>query len=90
MGIFNNIFYFVKFIYYSLITFPRDVRTLSKILKVFVKSYIYDKKNLIVSEVFKKWVKKNPNKQCIIFNDQTWTFQDVIRLKTDTLMAILN
>jgi hypothetical protein len=78
MGIINTIFYVFKFIYYLIITFPRDVRTLSKLLKVFIKSYFYDKKNLVVSDVFRKWVQKNPNKECIIFNDQTWTFQDVI------------
>ena len=78
MGILSNIFYFFKFIYISIITFPRDVRTLSKIVQVFVKSNKHEKENLIVSDVFKQWVKKNPSKECIIFNDQTWTFQDVI------------
>ena len=37
----------------------------------------FDRTNIQYADVFRKFVRKNPNKPCIIFEDQTWTFQDV-------------
>jgi hypothetical protein len=39
-----------------------------------------DKNPVAVSHVFRNWVKKQPNKECIVFEDKTWTFLDVIYL----------
>ncbi len=35
-------------------------------------------KNYCVADVVGQWVKTQPQKPCIIFNDKTWTFLDVI------------
>ena len=43
-------------------------RTLNELFKTKTNTY----------ERFSKIVKKNPNKPCIIFNDEIWTFQQVI------------
>jgi hypothetical protein len=42
-----------------------------------IKSILYKYKNLTTADIFLENVKKNPNKACIIFEDKTWTFQDV-------------
>jgi hypothetical protein len=52
----------------------RGVITLSKIKK---KTKYYDDHNTSVPDVFGSWVKKQAKKECIVFNDEIWTFQDV-------------
>ena len=73
----ETIIYFLKFIFYSIITLPRDIRVLYKLIRILLKSKYYDDKNYSVSDIFKKWVKKYSTKESIIFYDQIWTFQDV-------------
>ena len=72
-----SIIYFFKFIFYSIITLPRDIRAVTKLVKILIKSLYHDKKCYSVSDVFKKWAIQQPNKECLSFNDQIWTFQDV-------------
>lgn len=37
----------------------------------------HDKKNRTVADVFRQNVERHPNKVCLIFEDQEWTFQQV-------------
>lgn len=66
-------------------TLPRDFKGYFVMKSLKRKSAHYDKTRETVTDVFQKWVKKQPNKACIIFNDVTWTFQDV----TSTRLGIL-
>lgn len=63
--------------YYTAKNLPRDVRGLVTFAKIKAKLRKLDKYQYNVTDVFSKWVKSQPNKACIIFNDVTWTFKDL-------------
>ena len=74
---FYTIFKILRLIVSFLITLPRDLRGLLMLTKLKKKSENYDRTNNNVADVFTEWVRKQPNKPCIIFKEQTWTFKDV-------------
>ena len=74
----EKIFRALKFIFYSILTLRRDISCLYKLGQVKRKIDFFEKNPLSVSQVFNKWVKKQPNKECIVFDDKIWTFKDVI------------
>jgi solute carrier family 27 (fatty acid transporter), member 1/4 len=78
MNILKSIVNFFRVLFYAILMMPRDVRTIFLLLKILKKASAYDKKKTSVSQIFTKWVKEQPNKACFIFNDQIWTFRDVI------------
>jgi hypothetical protein len=55
----------------------RDLIGAIKLLKIKRKFRQFEKSNSSVPEVFRKLVAKHPNKPCVIFDDQIWTFQQV-------------
>lgn len=71
------IFKYLKILYYIILTLPRDLAGLAILFKIKRKEKYYDSTNLGVPDVFGEWVKTQPEKACIIFNDTTWTFRDV-------------
>ena len=73
----EKIFRFLKFLFYSILTLRRDVTGLYKLAKVKKRITAMDRYPVSVSHVFKDWVKKQPKKQCIIYEEQIWTFQDM-------------
>jgi len=81
----ENILRILKFVFYSFLTLRRDVTCLYKLAMVKRKIVRLDKNPVAVSQVFRNWVKKQPNKECIVFEDKTWTFLDVIYLKKTSI-----
>ena len=77
MSFLNVIKYLLKFFYYVIITLHRDILGLITLLNVKMKIRHFDKNNLAVPDVFKNWVDKQPNKECLVFDNQVWTFLDV-------------
>ena len=67
----------LKFIFYSMLTLRRDVKGLYSLAKVKRRILRLDKNPVSVSKVFRNWVQTQPNKECIVFDDQIWTFSDV-------------
>ena len=59
----------------------RDILAIYLVLKVETKINRYIKKDKVLADIFRKLVYKHPNKPCIIFENQIWTFQDVILKK---------
>ena len=55
----------------------RDLLGVYILIKVETKMHLIDKRNLLVGDLFRKLVKMQPNKACVVFNEQVWTFQDV-------------
>jgi len=55
----------------------RDINAILFFLRSKKKLDEFDQKKLIVSDVFRNLAKKHPNKACILFEDQTWTYQDI-------------
>ena len=58
-------------------TAGRDARGAWRYLQLLVLVYVYQKRNLTVSQVFQRTVKKHPDKVCLYFEDESWTFKQV-------------
>ncbi|KAK7095529.1 long-chain fatty acid transport protein 1-like [Littorina saxatilis] len=58
-------------------TLPRDVRALTGLIKLTLKVRSHTRAKTTVAKLFKDQVKKHPQKPCFLFEDQTWTFQQV-------------
>ena len=78
----NKIIEFLKILFYSILTLPRDFRLGLIALKAIIPVYLYNRNQLSVADIFKKWVITQPDKPCIIFNNENWTFQDVNSMHT--------
>jgi hypothetical protein len=74
---FFQVIEFFKAIFSYLLVFKRDIECLFLGLFVDRKAKIFKQENISVPKLFLRNLKKNPNKACIIFEDKTWTFQDV-------------
>lgn len=68
---------FFKYIFYIILTLPRDIRAAIMVSRLKRQSKVVDRKNYTVSDYYQRWLKKQPNKPCLVFEDQKWTFQDV-------------
>ena len=55
----------------------RDLLGICVLAKVETKMHLIEKRGLVVPDLFRKLVRMQPNKACIVFNDQVWTFQNV-------------
>jgi hypothetical protein len=75
------VFEFLRNLFRSLAGFLqaafRDIRALILLIKIELKMYLNDRKNIVLVDIFRRHVRQKPDKPCIIFNQQTWTFQDV-------------
>ena len=58
-------------------TAGRDARGAWRYLQLLILVYVYQKRNLTVSQVFQRTVKKHPNKVALYFEDESWTFKQV-------------
>ncbi|XP_049811593.1 long-chain fatty acid transport protein 1-like isoform X2 [Schistocerca nitens] len=64
-------------LYVAALTAPRDIKALTRFicLKLQVRSHM--KKNISIGEIFQQHAKKHPNKPCLLFEDEEWTFGQV-------------
>lgn len=58
-------------------TAGRDARGAWRYLQLLILVYVYQKRNLTVSQVFQRTVKKHPDKVCMYFEDESWTFKQL-------------
>ncbi len=73
----SNVLDFFNVILYTLLNIRRDLVALYILKKVKRKIRYIDEKNCSVSEYYSKWFREQPKKKCIVYNDTTWTFEDV-------------
>ncbi|XP_023020391.2 fatty acid transport protein 1 isoform X2 [Leptinotarsa decemlineata] len=66
-----------RWCYVALRTLPRDVRGLIGFIKLIIQMKTLHRRNLTIGDVFRQNVKKHPDKPCILFEDQVWTFAQV-------------
>lgn len=52
-------------------------RAITRYIKVLWIIRGHERNNRTIADVFRQHVRKHPNKVCIIFEDQEWTFQQV-------------
>lgn len=74
----SKILKFLKFVFYIILSLPRDIRAFFAVKHIKQKANLIEKYDYSVSDVFTKWVKKHPKKVCLVFDNTKWTFQDVI------------
>jgi solute carrier family 27 fatty acid transporter 1/4 len=68
---------FVRVVFYSILAFPRDFLALKYRFEIDSDLKVWRKKRLTVTKVFEENVRKHPNKACIVFDDETWSFKQV-------------
>jgi len=58
-------------------TAGRDARGAWRYFQLLVLVFIYQKRNLTVSQVFERTVKRHPDKVCMYYEDESWTFKQL-------------
>lgn len=66
-----------KWIIVALRTAPRDIRALYSYIRLLIEIKGYARNNQSLSDIFYINYKKHPQKVCIVFEDQKWTFAQV-------------
>lgn len=58
----------------------RDLFGLWLVFKIESRLKRIEQSQIVLDDIFEGWVRSQPNKPCIIFNEQIWTFKDVMKL----------
>ncbi|KAL8596763.1 hypothetical protein ACOMHN_053859 [Nucella lapillus] len=66
-----------RYVVVALKTMPRDARGLYTLLKINLKVRYHTTENSTIAALFQARVKQNPQKPCLVFEDDTWTFQQL-------------
>ena len=66
-----------RFLRIVLLTGRRDLIAGINLLKITLLTKHYERSKTTISDVFDKTASKYPTKQCVLFQDQVWTFQDI-------------
>jgi hypothetical protein len=74
----SKILLLIKIIILTFKTFPRDIKGLLVRSRLEKSTEKWIKEGLTLAKQFRKNVLKHPNKAAIIFENKTWTFQEVI------------
>ncbi|XP_026325418.1 long-chain fatty acid transport protein 4-like isoform X2 [Hyposmocoma kahamanoa] len=72
-----NIVMHRKWIYIAIRTFSRDMSAIWCYIKILKLTRNFTKNNWSMPDIFHQVVKKHPHKSCFLFEDETWTFQQV-------------
>lgn len=67
----------LKWFYVAFKTTPRDLKGLTRYVRLLWNIRGHAKKNRNVADVFREYVKRHSNKICFIFEDQEWTYQQI-------------
>ena len=62
-------------------TLGRDARGAFRYLGLLLNVYVYQKMDWTVSQVFQRTVKRHPDKICLYFENESWTFKQVRTFK---------
>ncbi|XP_050517420.1 long-chain fatty acid transport protein 4-like [Diabrotica virgifera virgifera] len=63
--------------YVAVMTAPRDIKALIRYAFLLIQVKTLQRNNQTIAQIFQKHVKKHPNKTCILFEDQEWSFAQV-------------
>lgn len=72
------VYSYLKFIFQVFYAIYRDLSGAKFLIKAKRLLGDFEKNKSTVFDEFKNLVRENPQKACIIFEDKTWTFKDVI------------
>ncbi|KAJ2953512.1 hypothetical protein O0L34_g1113 [Tuta absoluta] len=74
--VYTVVFYY-RWIYIAIRTFKRDMSALYCYIKILRLTKKFTNKNWSMPDIFHEQVKKHPHKACFLFEEETWTFQQV-------------
>ncbi|KAJ0181724.1 hypothetical protein K1T71_002446 [Dendrolimus kikuchii] len=69
--------FYYRWIYVAIRTAPRDFSALYCYVKILWLTRTFTQKNWSMADIFHEMVKKHPDKACFLFENETWTFQQV-------------
>ncbi|XP_075992100.1 long-chain fatty acid transport protein 4-like isoform X2 [Anticarsia gemmatalis] len=75
-GVYVIAFYY-RWIYIAIRTAPRDFHALYCYVKILLLTRKFTNKNWSMPDIFHDMVVKHPKKACFLFEDETWSFQQV-------------
>jgi hypothetical protein len=67
----------LKRLYYLIITLPRDLQIITSMASIEWKYKKLEESNEPIHRLFGRIVKQHPEKACILYEDETWTYQAV-------------
>lgn len=74
----NKIINFFRYVFNLLFAIYRDVYGVYLLIKMKQILKKFDTDNTSLGEEFRKLAENHPTKPCILYEDETWTFNDVI------------
>ncbi|XP_038118477.1 long-chain fatty acid transport protein 4 isoform X1 [Culex quinquefasciatus] len=66
-----------RWFYIAAVTAPRDVKALSRYVKLLFLVKKYARQNATIADIFAEYVAKQPEKVCFVFEGREWTFREV-------------
>ena len=75
----DNLIGYFEFIYQFIKAIRRDMTGAQKLVTLKARIFKFERDNSSVFDIFNKVAEKHPDKKCIIFNDEIWTFKKVIK-----------
>ncbi|XP_072936361.1 long-chain fatty acid transport protein 4-like [Epargyreus clarus] len=69
--------FYWKALYIAVRTAPRDISAVWCYVKILTLTRKFTNKNWSMPEIFHDVVKRHPNKACFLFENESWTFQQV-------------
>ncbi|XP_044268759.1 long-chain fatty acid transport protein 4 [Tribolium madens] len=63
-----------RWFYVALVTAPRDLKALYKYVRLLIQIKSWQREDVTLADIFRRNVKRHPNKPCILFEDQEWSF----------------
>jgi solute carrier family 27 (fatty acid transporter), member 1/4 len=67
----------IKWLYFAIVTLPRDCYGLFILLIIKRQLKKCEHENITINKAFESLVKKHPNKICFMYEDERWSFKDV-------------
>ncbi|XP_062564532.1 long-chain fatty acid transport protein 4-like isoform X1 [Armigeres subalbatus] len=66
-----------RWFYIAAVTVPRDVKALTRYIKLLILVKKYNRQNATIADIFAGYVAKQPEKACFVFEGREWTFREV-------------
>ncbi|XP_055634949.1 long-chain fatty acid transport protein 4 isoform X2 [Toxorhynchites rutilus septentrionalis] len=66
-----------RWFYIAAVTAPRDVKALTRYIKLLFLVRKYSRQNATIADIFAEYVSKQPEKACLIFEGREWSFKEI-------------
>ncbi|XP_065076114.1 long-chain fatty acid transport protein 4-like [Ochlerotatus camptorhynchus] len=66
-----------RWFYIAAVTAPRDVKALTRYIKLLILVKKYNRQNATIADIFAEYVAKQPEKACLVYEGREWSFKEV-------------